>query len=464
MHIDRTTLAQLLRDPREAFDTELKRWIDPASPEGISKIAKACIALRNNNGGCLIVGFKDTGDPDLEHRPDDVRNQFAQDNIQWIIARYASESFEIQVEFIERDGAEYPIICVPSGVTTPVCAKSDLTSLGLGEDRKNLITANVVYARTLSSNNVVSTSAARPQDWDRIMRHCFDNREADIGSFVRRHLTNVDISGVADFLRVSAPSPTPYELAEQFLGTGRERFKARWKDKPAPPCGVREAAIVIDGNVPNHSADIEFKQTLMVRTPGQSRRSLFKDITRPDDEFGAANVFLGGWESLSVFFDPGQVWGRWLEFWRIEPSGRFYCMSGYEEDLCNPGLRDLRGIQLSFPLQIARVAETISIGLSFARAMGCDENGCKLAFAFRWNKLNDRWLSSWGDEQRGFYWSSAQCNDDDVTTTVTVPLETPISAIGQHVDRATKKLFQAFGGESIPLPIIEEIVNKRLSQ
>jgi predicted HTH transcriptional regulator len=41
----------------ETFDTELKAWLDPANPASAANIARACIALRNNNGGQLIFGI-----------------------------------------------------------------------------------------------------------------------------------------------------------------------------------------------------------------------------------------------------------------------------------------------------------------------------------------------------------------------------------------------------------------------
>ena len=57
-------LQRLLTDPSETLDVELKEWIDPTTSEGKAKIAKGCIALRNNNGGHLIIGFTDNGIPD----------------------------------------------------------------------------------------------------------------------------------------------------------------------------------------------------------------------------------------------------------------------------------------------------------------------------------------------------------------------------------------------------------------
>ena len=51
-------LKALVRNPREKLDVEIKQSIDPSTPEGIAKIAKACLALRNNDGGCRCGLYK----------------------------------------------------------------------------------------------------------------------------------------------------------------------------------------------------------------------------------------------------------------------------------------------------------------------------------------------------------------------------------------------------------------------
>ena len=56
---------------------ELKCWIDPQTPEGQAKIIRACLALRNRNGGFLVIGFNDeTMQPDTGEEPANVRAAF----------------------------------------------------------------------------------------------------------------------------------------------------------------------------------------------------------------------------------------------------------------------------------------------------------------------------------------------------------------------------------------------------
>jgi hypothetical protein len=94
---------------------------------------------------------------------------------------------------------------VPPGVRTPVAVKRELKdSAG-----KKLIGYGDLYFRTLSSNGTPSTALARPQDWADIFEICFENREADIGRFLRRHLGGDLSSFVSALAKAGAPTTPP---------------------------------------------------------------------------------------------------------------------------------------------------------------------------------------------------------------------------------------------------------------
>ncbi len=185
MDISQDRINNLITHPSESLNVELKRWIDPSSPEGIAKIAKGVIALRNRNGGYFVVGIDDTTLlPDTENAPLDVRASFHVDIIQGIVSKYASIAFEVQVGFALRDGQEFPVIGVPTGTTVPIACKKELKD----RDNKQLLRVDSVYFRTLRANGMPSSSEAKAGDWTEIVDICFENREADIGRFLRRHL------------------------------------------------------------------------------------------------------------------------------------------------------------------------------------------------------------------------------------------------------------------------------------
>jgi hypothetical protein len=125
VNFDQRRIDELVAAPSEGLNVEIKAWINPNDPEGVSKLVKAVLAIRNRNGGYLIVGFDDkTLMPDGHHAPENVRASFHLDNIQALVSAYASDAFEIAVGFGLRDGQEHPVIVIPEGVTAPVSANA----------------------------------------------------------------------------------------------------------------------------------------------------------------------------------------------------------------------------------------------------------------------------------------------------------------------------------------------------
>ena len=194
MDVDQRRIDELLAHPSESLNVEIKRWFSPLTPEGIAKIVKSTQALRNCNGGFLVMGFDDKSlQPDGPNRPAHARAAFHIDPIQEIVTKYASERFEVKVAFGNRDGNEYPVIMIPDGVTAPVANKRDLQDGGGGF----LLREGDVYCRTLAANGRPSSSKARPGDWREIVDICFENREADFGRFLRRQLSGAMIEKLA---------------------------------------------------------------------------------------------------------------------------------------------------------------------------------------------------------------------------------------------------------------------------
>jgi predicted HTH transcriptional regulator len=80
MDIDHTRIQELVERLAESLNVEVKNWISPDDPNEATKIVRAVFALRNRNGGYLVIGFDDkTLQPDTSHRPSDVKGQFHSD-------------------------------------------------------------------------------------------------------------------------------------------------------------------------------------------------------------------------------------------------------------------------------------------------------------------------------------------------------------------------------------------------
>lgn len=455
MALTRDQLEALVNAPQESLGVELKQWIDPGTAEGEAKVAKGVLALRNHGGGVFVVGFTDAGEPDTGAGPADVCAAFHTDMVQALVGKYASTPFEVTVHFVERDGQTFPVIEVPPGVTTPVACKRDFPPGG-----KHLLKDNAVYVRSLHSNGTVSSSEAKRDDWERLMKVCFDNREADIGGFVRRHLTGIDLAGLSALLGRTRPPdpPTASGRAADLMERGRARFHAVCRERSVslPAIGFREAAIIVAGHVPAHSPTQDFLHRLTVAKPRYSGWSPWPAGFQSDPARDTQYVYENGWEALLKLADS-------LDFWRIDPRGEFYQLDALREDLFgDPSMP--AGSSLDFVTQIRRLVEYITSAQSFARSMGCSEGSTTLACRFRWRGLQGRRLVNRFDPSS--LYPRPPAVQDEVTSAVDVPLEVATAALGVLVFQAVNPLFLVFGGVEVAERVIarrvEEILEQRM--
>lgn len=106
---------RLIKAPNESLTLELKAWLDLKEPEHKAKLVRAFLALRNYNGGYVVIGFDDeTGNPS-PNPPSDPRAAYRGDDLQRLVATYASDPFGIETEHPKRDGVAYPVIKIRPG-------------------------------------------------------------------------------------------------------------------------------------------------------------------------------------------------------------------------------------------------------------------------------------------------------------------------------------------------------------
>jgi hypothetical protein len=299
--VDQQRLDELTTNPTESLAFEIKTWIDPDSPEGRAKIVKSCIALRNHDGGALLVGFNNqTGASDLNTLLQDVRASFHIDKIQGMVTKHASEAFEIEVHWIERGTQSHPLVVVPGGVKSPVASRSPIVdSAGA-----TLLAENRVYVRSLQSNNTPATTEATWRDWPTVVSRCFENREADVGRFIRRHLTPDVIQQLRDTLGStlqSAPSaPTLAEKARIFLDESSARFDivaAALQDQ-LPPHGAWEVAAVAGDPVQGHTNNRKFLNLINSTNPSYTGWPLWINSSTLNDPNSHPRVIDGAWEAM----------------------------------------------------------------------------------------------------------------------------------------------------------------------
>jgi hypothetical protein len=461
--IEKSVIEGLVASPSESLNVEIKRWIDPTQVAGIEKVVKGAIALRNRNGGYFVVGFDDsTLAPDVANEPANARDLFHVDVIQGLVSRYASDPFEVGIAWGDRDGRKYPVIVVPSGVKVPVAAKRDLI-----DGPRMAIKVGAVYFRSLASNGTPSTTEARPSDWAEIVEICFDNREADVGRFIRRHLAGFNTSSLMALLgEPEKPAPTFCERALRLIDVGEARFREAVKTRKLSPdegrmlqYGFWSIGLVIDPPKSSALPDQEFIARIGSSNPKYTGWPIWLDARHNSDPQNRPRVVKDAAEYLIVSLSPD--FSNHIDFARLDPKGEFFLYRLLQDDgvprMVTPG-------QVLDPaLMILRVAEAMGVGIAFAKALAWTPDQTTLAFAFRWHGLRGRRLTVWATPYLDRY-GGGTAHDDIVESCVQFSLDTPLSAVYQFVDEATKRLFVAFDGATVPLRTIEDLVSRQFER
>jgi hypothetical protein len=226
--------------------------------------------------------------------------------------------------------------------------------------------------------------------------------------------------------------------------------------------GFREVAAVVRGV----SIDLPLKNlldSLFVHQPRMTGWPPWVDSRSFSDEASHPYVKDRGWEAL--IYNQRTAWARGeLDFWRVEPTARFYAARTYEDDtskmLLERGAKP--GTIFDFVLLISRTAELIGTVRAFVDGLAVDREKASLEFAFRWSGLKGRTICSWVEPMRSLL-SFVTAEDNEVISSATVAQDTPNTLIWEVVKRVTQPVFDVFGA-GVGDPVFEDLVNRTLNR
>ena len=440
--MDERQAAALITAPCESLTVEVKSWLDLTTPGHQAKLVRALLALRNYNGGLIIIDFDDkTKDPASEALSD-IRASYHSDTIQQLVSKYASDPFGVEVMFPQKDSGTYPVIQVPAGVQIPVAIKSDLK-----EGKAFLLRAGDVMFRTLAANNTVSSAPARPADWSKIMDICFSNREADLAGFVRRHLMSGDLLDVLAEVgkRVgSTPRASLQDRCSEFASECATRAQTLMTERRLggryESFGWVEVTAVVDPHVDGQVADTNFFHKMMQSHPHFSNE-LWMDTRGFIDQADRPQPYAEGWEVLSDLSNYHDL----LEFYRLEPQGRFFLKRPVEVDASATVRKASPGIIMELDFAIMYMAEAMMTALAFANSVANSEEESQMGFLIKYHGLKGRRLVSLtGDLNLMF--GDYRCQTDSWIGYVEVPVMTPSARLGPHIFQVARRLLALFSG------------------
>lgn len=178
-----STIQFLVDNLQEGLDLEVKNWLNGLRDKSDkSKLAKEIIALANNGGGRIFIGFEDRGDavlPEIKPKEGELE-AFTQDAIAGIVQHYVSPPCQCRVEIISRNGSEnqHPVIVVPGNHRTPLFAAKG------SQDGKSL-NAGKVYVRRPGG---CSEEARTQDDWEKLIDRLVKARQSDMLDQIREVL------------------------------------------------------------------------------------------------------------------------------------------------------------------------------------------------------------------------------------------------------------------------------------
>ena len=453
-------IERILENPAESLNVEIKTWIDPRTSEGIAKIVKAVFAIRNRNGGFLIIGLDNSSlNPDEYKYDVDVAQLFHLDKIQDLVSRYANDPFEISVEMIFNKNQKHPVIVIPEGVKIPSSVKSDLKING-----NNLLSVGDIYFRTLKSNGIPSSAKLLPGDLPALLDICFDNREADIGRFLRRQLGTSDASRLTHILTDQEGNKLK-SLALKVIEKGEAAFQKciakrdlNVKIEKALVLLTMTVGVVFSPKKEDGLPTQEFMNTVASSNPRYTGWPAWLDTRGFSEKNSRAGVVDGAWETL---IDGIDSWPVNFEFTRIDPTGEMFLRTVMQDDT-NPN-QVKPGTVMDVFLVVYRIAEILAVAINAARANGWSKDQ-KAGFYFKWSGLNGRTISNWVNKNMFFFNNDSYSNSSGAESFVEISLDTPDSALAPHVATAVAPLFAAFNGYQMKINLIEDCVSRMVER
>jgi hypothetical protein len=438
--VDTANLTPLLIEPSENPTVEYKAWLDLQDQEHKGVLAKAIIALANEGGGHVVLGFSDDG-PDLvaTECPATVA-QYDQDTINNIVKKFAEPHFHCTLARVTNPATRmvHPVVVVPGGHCVPVLSKSGTP--------KGSIMPQVCYVRKPGPASAPAFSQA---DWSRLLERCIRNRQAEMLDAIRGIVQGRVDSGTAS-------SALTQQRQDEFAASSRARWIELTKeltegDLASCPHGHYEVDFVFEaGGSVRLPALLEHMNSAS-RTK-YSGWSPFWVPTRPEIApqpiNGAVECWLGRPETARILPDAAHS-----DFWRVTPELRAFLVRGYRED----GIRDIApGTLFDVPLPILLIGEIILYAGRLATAL---ESKGVLQFRVRWSGLRNRLLTfvmDWSRDTGGHH-KAAQ---DMVEVAAQIPLGRIEKNLPEIVHPLLQPLYESFGFFELP----EWLVSQELSK
>jgi predicted HTH transcriptional regulator len=160
-------IQDLVDNPRETLEIELKQWLDLSAPIDRANTARHLCALANYGGGYLIFGIRD--DLSLDPTPPSDLLQYSRDKLGGLVERYLTPTFQIDVFHVRASaaGSTCVVVRVPSHQSVPICARCNGPS-----DEKGRVQGLREGEHYLRLPGPKSEAIRTPEHWRTVIHRC----------------------------------------------------------------------------------------------------------------------------------------------------------------------------------------------------------------------------------------------------------------------------------------------------
>ena len=444
-------LSDLLIDPRESLDFEIKNWLDlRGDNDAKATFVKAAMALANHGGGFIALGLTevDAGVIEAQGRPATF-DAYGQDLINGIVQNYAEPAFHCAVHIVpDRAGALFPVVVVPGGHRVPIRARR-------AGPHGNTVELNAIYVRKPGPRSEVPLSA---QEWDGLLARCLANRRDEMFDQIR--------GLIAGAVPQMAVPPEPARL-DRWIDASTARWNALVAALPAgagPRCphGFHWFAYEIEGTA---------RQIGPAQLPEVLRASVVRHTGWPPFWFptragiepypidSLVECWLGGDPQTSV----GERDAAHSDFWRISPDGFAFLLRGYQEDgadVQRPG-RQVAGPGTLFDvtLPVWRVGEVMLHAASLSRRLV--DGPATINFVAHYSGLAGRALTSLSG--RRHVWDARVARQDAITLRTRIDAASIDPNLPEIVQPLLAPLYGLFDFADLPMELVAEELGRMRS-
>jgi schlafen family protein len=437
-------LADLIVDPHETLEVELKDWLDIiGNNDHKATLAKALIALANHGGGFVIFGFTETdqGVAAGANRPVNLAT-YTPDTINSIVNAYAEPTFHCDVNIVAApNGLQYPIVSIPGGHHVPIKARRD-------GPNGQIVRQNSYYIRRPGPQSEIPQSG---REWDALIRRCISN--------AREELLNQ--------MRGIVAGGKGFEVQEDDLTAAMRWFEeslARWSELVAQlPQG--SSASFPDGH-------LAVAYRLAGNLAGLSNRALLEALTRAQVRHTGWPLFLVPTrDDIRPYVRDGNI-ECWIardgqdhgpahnDFWSVSPDGKLFAIRGHQEDgRREDGIAPRTAFDITLPTW--RIGEALLHASNMAAELG--DPAAQVTFIAEWTGLGGRRLTHL--ERRRLIFDRHHTQQDRFRISLSVQADQISDALPELVGRLIFPLYELFDFFQLPAALpAEELARMRANR